>query len=70
MWVFMKCKDMKKMYSLGDKCWKYSIGKSNRAEMVQADARGDDEACMRGWGGVLSAALLMVSELTMTVNKK
>ena len=51
MWVFMKCKGMKKMYSLGDKCWKYSIGKSNRAEMVQADARGDDEACMRGWVG-------------------
>ncbi len=39
------------MYSLGDKCWKYSIGKSNRAEMVQADARGDDEACMRGREG-------------------
>ena len=46
------------MYSLGDKCWKYSIGKTNRAEMVQADARGADEACMRVCkGGVGCCAL-------------
>ena len=47
----MKCKGMKKLYSLGDKCWKCSIGKTNRAETGQTDARGDDEACMRGWEG-------------------